>query len=226
MIGSALVAVVDDDEAVRAATALLLSEKGCSVCSFGDGEEFLDSAPLDRLRCVLLDIRMPRMSGLAVLDSLRQRRLGVPVVLLTGHADVPLAVEAMRAGAHNLLQKPYRPDQLVAAVEEAIERCAAAGSDSSERSESLKLIAALAPRQRQIMAGLVKGHQNKTIASKLGLSVRTVEAHRRVVMRKLGARSLSDVLRRAVTAGLPIVDIDYDGRGAAAMEERPSLAPK
>lgn len=219
MSGPALVAVVDDDEGMRAATAQLLSEHGCSVCSFGGGEEFLDRAPLDRLRCVLLDVRMPRMNGLEVLEGLRQRHAAVPVILLTGHADVPLAVQAMRAGAHNLLQKPYRPDQLIAAVQDAVERSTAAGNTSSERSESLRLIAALAPRQRQIMAGLVKGHQNKTIASKLGLSVRTVEAHRRVVMRKLGARSLSDVLRRAVTAGLPIVDVDYDGRWAAAVED-------
>lgn len=220
MSGPALVAVVDDDEAVRAATALLLAEQALSVCSFADGDEFLARAPLDRLGCVLLDIRMPRMSGLDVLRALQQRRVAAPVVLLTGHADVPLAVEAMRAGAHNLLQKPPCPERLLAAVREAVERCAVADGDFSERSEAQRLIAALAPRQRQIMAGLIKGHQNKTIASMLGLSVRTVEAHRRVVMRKLGARSLSDVLRRAVTAGLPIVEIDYDGRWAAAVEEK------
>ena len=220
MSGTALVAVVDDDESLRAATALLLSEQGCTVCSFGDGDEFLACAPIDRLRCILLDMRMPGLDGLQVLQALGARRSSAPVILLTGHADVPLAVQAMRAGAHNLLQKPYPPEKLIEAVRDAIDRSTSADSDLSERSEALKLIAALAPRQRQIMAGLVKGHQNKTIASKLGLSVRTVEAHRRVEMRKLGARSLSDVLRRAVTAGLPIVEIDYDGRWAAGVEDR------
>lgn len=220
MTDLAHVAIVDDDDALRSATALLLRESGMQTSVYRDGDIFLASAPFDQLRCILLDMRMPRMDGLTVLQALRQRRVTTPVVLLTGYVDVPLAVRAMREGAFNLLQKPYGPAALLDAVREAIACSDLADSELIERNEAQQMIAGLAPRQRQIMAGLIKGHQNKIIAAKLGLSVRTVEAHRRVVMRKLRARSLSDVLRRAVTAGLPIVEIDYDGRWETAVEER------
>lgn len=215
------VAVVEDDLALREATTMLLRDLGFQVSAYADGAVFLATAPLDRLNCVLLDVRMPRMDGLTVLARLQERRHAPPVIMLTGHVDVPIAVRAMRAGALNLLQKPYGPDALQEAVREAVALSTVTEFDGSAREEARRLIAGLAPRQRQIMAGLIKGHQNKTIASALGLSVRTVEAHRRVVMRKLNARSLSDVLRRAITAELPIIEIDYDGRWAEAIDEHP-----
>jgi two-component system response regulator FixJ len=205
------VALVDDDAGIRDAAALLLGELGYDVSRYRDGDEFLAQARIESFQCILLDLSMPRLDGLAVLRALGQRRGAAPVVLLTGHADVPLAVTAMRAGAFNLLQKPCSPAALVGAVEEAVARAAAAREDRLERSDARTRIERLAPRQRQVMAGLVRGHQNKTIAARLGLSVRTIEAHRRVVMRKLEARSLSDVLRCAVAAGLSIDVIDYDG---------------
>lgn len=214
------VAVVEDDAALRDATATLLKDLGFQVSAYPDGRSFLAAAPLDELSCVLLDVQMPRMDGLAVLTRLQERRHAPPVIMLTGHVDVPLAVRAMRAGALNLLQKPYGPEALHDAVREAVARSIRVEMGDSAREEARRLIAGLAPRQRQIMAGLIKGHQNKTIASVLGLSVRTVEAHRRVVMRKLNARSLSDVLHRALIAELPIVDIDYDGRWTAVIEEQ------
>lgn len=215
-----LVALVDDDPGIRDAAALLLGELGFEVARFEDGDAFLAEARLDSFHCILLDLSMPRLDGLAVLRALGQRRLAAPVVLLTGYADVPIAVRAMRAGAFNLLQKPCSPAALVGAVEEAVARATAARDDRLERNDARLRIERLAPRQRQVMAGLVRGHQNKTIAARLGLSVRTVEAHRRVVMRKLEARSLSDVLRCAVAAGLAIEMIDYDGDWDAVLAHR------
>lgn len=217
------VALVDDDAGVREAAALLLGELGFEVSRYADGDEFLARAAPERLHCILLDIAMPGLDGFSVLKSLRYRRIATPVVLLSGQVDVPLAVSAMRAGAFNLLQKPCSPAALVGAVEEAVARACASRDRRLDRDSAEAMIRTLAPRQRQVMAGLVRGEQNKRIAASLGLSVRTVEAHRRVVMRKLRARSLSDVLRCAVAAGLSMDPVDDETPGSAGMA--PAFAP-
>lgn len=210
--------VVDDDPGVRDATALLLETAGFDVTPYESGEAFLGSASLHAEGCVLLDVRLPGVGGLEVQRLLAQLGSRLSVVILTGYADIPSSVAAMRAGACDFIEKPYQPDRLIAAVDGAlIEGSAAGGAPHVTRPRQVagRLVDALSPRQRQVLHGLVAGLSNKTIARDLELSPRTVEMHRADMMERLGVASLSEALRIAYDAGLAT------DRRAAASAARP-----
>jgi two-component system, LuxR family, response regulator FixJ len=199
--------VVDDDAAVRRSLALLLRSVGFAVQAFESGEAFLRAAAAfgpggPPFGCVLLDLRMPGMDGLAVQREMGERGLGLPVVVVTAHGDVPLAVQAMRAGASDFIEKPYGGDAIIQAAEAALARGGEDQARTREAAEAAALVAALTARERDVLSGLLAGRQNKVIARDLGISPRTVEIHRANLMGKLGVRSLSEALRTAIAAGV------------------------
>jgi len=194
MTDSLLIAVVDDDDAV-------LKRAGHRVESFTSGAEFLASDLPEDLVCVLLDMRMPGMDGLAVMRALRERRRALPIVVLTGHGDVPMAVEAMRLGAIDFLEKPYPPAALLEAIMRACTApTVAAGYPVNELAQAR--VAALSDRQRDVLRGILRGQPNKIIAWELGLSIRTVETYRAQMLEKLGVRGTAEAVRLAIAAGL------------------------
>jgi two-component system response regulator FixJ len=202
MSDSYVVAIVDDDDSVRHATAGLLRRAGHRVESYTDGTEFLASDLPPDLGVILLDMRMPGMDGLGVMRALRERESSVPVLVLTGHGDVPMAVEAMRLGAVDFLEKPYPPAALMEAIERARNMpVTAAGGPPINRDAQVK-VASLSERQREVLRGILRGQQNKIIAYELGLSIRTVEAYRAQVLIKLGVRGTAEAVRLAIAAGM------------------------
>jgi two-component system, LuxR family, response regulator FixJ len=197
-----VVHVVDDEAAVRASTEFLLSAAEYDVTSWSSGVTFLESARHLRAGCVLLDIRMADMDGLEVQEELRRQGMGFPVIILTGHADVQIAVRAMKAGAIEFLEKPLQREALLGAIEHAL---AELDDNESRRARGLqaeRLLATLSNREKEVLSGLTRGMPNKRIAYGLGISPRTVEIHRANLMAKLGARNLSDTLRIAFSGGL------------------------
>jgi two-component system response regulator FixJ len=196
------IAIVDDDDAVRRSTAKLLESAGHRVLSFASGDEFLKARLPHDVNCILLDIRMPGTNGLEVLRALGEHDKAPSVLVLTGHGDIPMAVEAMRLGAVDFLEKPYAPKALLAAVDSASEYYRRSRAQHAGRSEAAMLVDALSERQRQVLAGIVKGRPNKLIAFDLGLSIRTVEAYRAQLLIKLGVRSTAEAVRIAIAAGL------------------------
>ena len=191
--------VVDDEAVVRRSLVLLLRSAGFEAEAFPSGEAFLDASE-PAFGCVLLDLRMPGMDGLAVQRELGSRGWTLPVIIVTAHGDVPMAVEAMRRGASDFLEKPYDSDHLLRAVDAALARGADRRARLREATDAARLLDALSPREREVLTGLVAGQQNKEIARDLSLSPRTVELHRANLMEKLGARSLSDAIRLALAA--------------------------
>ena len=193
--------IVDDDEAVRDSLSLLLQSKGYAVESFGSALDFLTAAPSLPAGCPIVDIRMPEMDGLELQQRLIERNLGFPLIVITGHGDVPLAVRAMKAGAVDFIEKPFASETVLTSLEAAFARLAApAGRDPAAVAAETKLDL-LSPRERQVLEGLLTGLPNKSIAYDLGISPRTVEIHRARVMDKMGARSLSELVRLALAAG-------------------------
>jgi FixJ family two-component response regulator len=204
-----LVHIVDDDAQVRAATSYLLASKGYATEIYVNGAEFLRDADLER-GCILLDLRMPGMSGLEVQEELAARGVLLPVVVITGHGDVATAVRAMKLGAVDFLEKPYREQDLTAAVEGALS-LAARRNDRHESEITAKArLQALSPRETQVLQGLLGGLSNKEIARRLDLSPRTVEMHRANLMGSLGAESLSEAIRLALDANLVPLDRPTD----------------
>ena len=197
-----LIHIVDDDPQVRAATSYLLSSHGYPTEIYAGGEEFLRDAQLDR-GCVLLDLRMPDVSGHQVQEELARRGAPLPVVVMSGHDDLAAAVRAMKLGALDFIQKPPREDDLVAAIERASGAFARGEGRRKARLEAAGRLQRLSPRELQILQGLLGGLSNKAIARELGLSPRTVEMHRANMMDDLGIASLSEALRLAIDAGLP-----------------------
>jgi two-component system response regulator FixJ len=198
-----VVHIVDDDAAVRDSTAVLLRAAGHETCVHASGEEFLSQVDVRAPGCVVLDLRLPGADGLEVLHVLKRLGSELAVILLTGHGDVPQAVEALKAGASDFLEKPYDPDTLLAAVEKALGN--ARGSDlriETAAASARARLATLTPRECQVLAGLVAGESNKAIAYDLSLSPRTVEMHRANMMARLGVNRLSEALRVAYDAGL------------------------
>jgi len=196
------IAIVDDDEAVRHSTGGLLKRAGHRVVSFTGGSEFLASDLPRDLGCILLDMRMPGLDGLAVMRALRERGVMVPILVLTGHGDIPLAVEAMQLGAVDFLEKPCPPDGLLEAIRRACNApVALPGGQAVDRKAEAK-VAALSDRQRAVLLGILKGQPNKIIAWELGLSIRTVEAYRAQMLVKLGVRGTAEAVRLAMAAGL------------------------
>lgn len=199
-MSSKLVHLIDDDEDVRRAIAFLLGTAGLAVRVHENADAFLAQDAPDP-GVIVSDVRMPGTDGLGLLRKLVERGLDMPVVIMTGHADVPLAVEAMKAGAVDFIEKPFTDAVLLAAVEVALSRTATANRDGAAVMEVRARLARLTPREREVLAGLVAGHPNKTIAYDLGLSARTVEVHRANVMTKMEAPSLSVLVRQALQAG-------------------------
>lgn len=197
-----VVAVIDDDERVRQSTVWLLEGAGYRVLSFVSGDAFLAAEMPERLDVALLDMHMPGRNGLDVLRVLAARQDAPCVIVLTGHGDVAMAVEAMKLKAADFLQKPYPPLALLEALEDALATRDQMRSARTPNSTARALVAALAPRQRQVLAGIVRGLANKTIAWELGLSVRTVEDYRAQLLDRLGARCTAEAIRIGLDAGI------------------------
>lgn len=194
--------LVDDDPAVRRAVSFVLKTSGFEVTQHVSGVEFLKEVRHAEPGCILLDIRMPDMDGLEVQRELNARGVTMPIVMLTGHGDVTAAVQAMKEGAVDFLEKPSAKDVLLRAIGNAFERLEQAGDVATAGADAAVRIAALTPREREVLDGLAQGLPNKTIAYDLGISPRTVEVHRANVMTKLGVHSFPDALRIAFAAGL------------------------
>ncbi len=195
-----LVHVADDDDAIRRSVSFALKTSGFQVRTYESGSELLKSAPDIASGCILLDIRMPGMDGLEVQEALKAKGVTLPVIIMTGHGDVSLAVRAMKAGAVDFIEKPFQKAVLLGAIEHAMTRLNhAAGNREQAREAAIKL-QLLTPRERDVLDGLAKGLPNKSIAYDLGISPRTVEIHRANLMTKLGVNSLSEALRIAFAA--------------------------
>src|SRR5689334_4803437 len=170
----AVVHVIDDDEAMRDSLAFLLGAIGMEVRTYESAMEFLEVAPKAAAGCVITDVRMPGLSGVDLLRRLRELKLGIPVIVITGHGDVPLAVEAMKSGALDFLEKPFDDEVLLASVRSALNRLDQDQRRQAERDEIERRLAALSKRERDVLEGLVSGHANKQIAYDLGISPRTI----------------------------------------------------
>jgi len=204
MSQSRLIHVIDDEDAIRRAASFMLKTSGFTVETWATGVEFLKGVRHAEIGCILLDVRMPEMDGLEVQQKLREMGVMMPVIVLTGHGDISIAVRAMKNGAVDFIEKPIDKTVLMTAIEAAFRRLDAS-SDASVRAEEADVaLGALSAREREVLDGLAQGLPNKTIAYDLGISARTVEVHRSNVMTKLGARSLSDALRIAFAAGLGV----------------------
>jgi two-component system, LuxR family, response regulator FixJ len=198
----AVIHVIDDDEAMRQSLAFLLGTVGMEVQTYDSAVAFLEVAPTVKAGCVITDVRMPGLSGIELLRRLRELKLGIPVNFITGHGDVPLAVEAMKIGAVDFLEKPFDDEVLLASVRSAINRLAQDQERQAERSEVEGRLATLSKRERDVLEGLVAGLANKEIAYQLGISARTIEIYRANLMTKMQAGSLSDLVRMALVAGM------------------------
>jgi two-component system, LuxR family, response regulator FixJ len=197
-----IVHVVDDDEAIRQSIGFMLRKANYAVETYALGTAFLKAVTRETPGCVLLDIRMPDMDGLEVQERLSRQGIGIPVVMLTGHGDVTLAVRAIKAGAVEFLEKPFERAALLDAIDMALDKAARNGREQLAAADALVRLAGLTTRERDVLDGMVLGRPNKLIAFDLGIATRTVEVHRANLMAKLSARSLSDVLRIAFAAGL------------------------
>ena len=198
----AIVHVIDDDDAVRESLAFLLGTAGIDVQTYESAVAFLKVAPEVKLGCVITDVRMPELSGVDLLRRLQELKLGVPVIVITGHGDVPLAVEAMKIGAVDFLEKPFDDEVLLASVRSALNQLDRDSKRQAERGEIEGRLATLSNRERDVLEGLVAGHANKQIAYDLGISPRTIEIYRANLMTKMQAASLSDLVRMALIAGI------------------------
>jgi two-component system, LuxR family, response regulator FixJ len=192
--------VIDDDEALRDSLTFLLRTARLDVQSYPSATAFLEALPEANLSCVITDVRMPGMSGIDLLRRLRERKISVPVIVITGHGDIPLAVEAMRIGAIDFLEKPFDDKVLIASVKAALRQKEGEVKRHGERAEIEGRLAALSNRERDVLGGLVAGRANKQIAFDLGISPRTVEIYRANLMSKMQAGSLSDLVRMALIA--------------------------
>ena len=193
-----VVHVIDDDEGLRESLAFLLCSAELEVRSFDSAKVFLEKLPDAVPGCVVTDVRMPDMSGIELLRRLKELKIGVPVIVITGHGDIALAVEAMKMGAADFFEKPFDDDLLLASVRAALRQQADQTKRGAERAEIEHRIATLSPREKDVLAGLIEGRANKQIAFDLGISPRTVEIYRANLMNKMKADSLSDLVRMAL----------------------------
>lgn len=197
-----VVHIVDDEDSIRRSAGFMLKKAGLAVVPWTSGVEFLKGAKHAEPGCILLDVRMPEMDGLEVQRELCERGIAMPVIVMTGHGDVAIAVRAMKAGAVDFIEKPFEKAALLDAIDSAFERLAETQGRTSRAADAAVRIAALSAREQDVLKGLAQGLPNKTIAYDLGISPRTVEVHRANLMTKLGVRSLSEALRIAFSAGI------------------------
>jgi two-component system, LuxR family, response regulator FixJ len=202
MSDKATIHIIDDDAAMRDSLAFLLDVNGYAAKAYETADAFLKGSAAETLRCVISDIRMPGMNGIELVRRLRGDGKECPVILITGHGDVALAVEAMKAGALDFIEKPFDDTALLEAIRTALNSRPAATPEGSAREEAEARLAELSPRERDVLRGLVAGKINKVIAHELGISPRTVEVYRANLMAKTGARSMSELMRIALAAGL------------------------
>jgi two-component system response regulator FixJ len=208
--------VIDDDEAVRDSLGSLLIAADLNVMPFASAEAFLLGYTPVPVSCAIVDLRMPGMDGVSLLEHLRSKGLNLPVIVVTGHADVPMAVRAMKAGALDFIEKPYTNAAMQEAVRRALDSARAGALGQIDQFDARSRIASLTARERDILRLLVIGHPNKIIAFQLNISPRTVEIHRANVMKKMNADSLSHLVRMALAVGF-----SGDDSGAAAVSETP-----
>ena len=197
-----LVHVIDDDEALRDSLAFLLGAAKLEVKTYESAEAFLSALPGVNSGCIITDVRMPNMSGVDLLRRLNELEVALPVIVITGHGDVQLAVEAMKIGAVDFIEKPFDDEVLLNAVRAALSRWEDRSREISERSSYVEKLETLSSRERDVLEGLIAGKANKVIAFDLGISPRTVEIYRANVMTKTGANSLPELVRMAMLAGL------------------------
>ena len=202
MAADVVVHVIDDDEAVRESLTFLLKTAGLTVHTYENATAFLRDDPKSKSGCIVTDVRMPDISGLDLLRRLRELGVGLPVIVITGHGDVALAVEAMKAGALDFLEKPFDDDALLTSVNAALRHQGADAKREADRAGIMEKLASLSNRERQVLEGLVAGHPNKTIAFDHGISPRTVEIYRANLMSKMQAGSLSELVRMALVGGI------------------------
>jgi two-component system response regulator FixJ len=195
-----VVYVVDDDDAVRSALRMLIRSVGLQAQASASATEFLQHYDVRQPGCLVLDVRMPGMNGLELQVELNRRGATIPVVFISGHGDVPMAVEAMQHGAFDFLQKPFRDQDLLDRVQKALARDAQLRAGLAARAEILERIATLTPREAEVMQLVTEGKANKVVAADLGVSQRTVEIHRAHVMEKMGAGSLAELVRMVLDA--------------------------
>ncbi len=209
--------VVDDDDAVRRALAALMESVGYEPMAFASAREYLEQFDAQAAGCLVLDIRMPEMTGLELQDALRARNAAIPIIFITGHGDVPMAVEAMKKGAFGFIQKPFRDQDLLDRVNHALRRDGQSREDQQRREDSAKRWQTLTPREREVCHLVVGGLANKEIGDQLGLSERTVEIHRGRVMSKMGVRAVAQLVHKY--ALLPTDVLHANDRAASAEDE-------
>ncbi len=197
----AVVHVIDDDEAVRESMSFLLDTAGFAARTYESAVEFLARIETLEDGCIVTDVRMPELSGLDLVRRLNALGMRMPVIVITGHGDVPLAVEAMKSGVVDFLEKPFNDDTLLASIKSALSGRARSEQQDSDKLRFEATLAGLSPRERDVLTGVVAGKPNKIIAYELGISPRTVEVYRANVMTKSGAGSLSELVRMALLAG-------------------------
>jgi len=197
-----LVHVIDDDEAIRESLSFLFGTVGLEVRTYESGAVFLTALPGVNAGCIVTDVRMPGISGVDLLHRLRELGVQMPVIVITGHGDVQLAVEAMKIGARDFIEKPFDDELILGAVRTALNDVGRKAQHDAERSALLERRASLTNRERDVLQGLVAGKPNKIVAYDLGISPRTVEIYRANVMTKMGAGSLSALVRMALIAGI------------------------
>lgn len=195
-----VVHLIDDDAALRDAVGLLLRTEGFTVTSYNSALAFLKAASPGAQGCVVTDVRMPAMDGIELISRMKEKQISIPVVVLTAYADVPLAVEAMKLGAVDLIEKPFKDEALIVAVGAALDRRNAVERRMRESQAIEARLATLTHREKEILTGLLKGFSNKMIAHELGISIRTAEVHRANVMAKMRAGNLADLVKMALAA--------------------------
>jgi two-component system response regulator FixJ len=203
MASDAVVHLIDDDDGVRQAVAFLLTTAGFAVRVYESAVAFLDALGSVQPGCIVTDVRMPGMDGLALQRELTGRGVSLPVIVITGHADVPLAVQAMKAGAVDFIEKPFSDDTLLSAIQVAIDRHARDFRREDEAAGIKVRLNSLSSREREVLEGLIAGLPNKTIAYDLKISARTVEVHRANLMTRMGARSVADLVRMVFVVRSP-----------------------
>ncbi len=197
-----VVHVIDDDEAMRKSLAFMLRAAKLEVQTYATATDFLEHLPQAKSGCIVTDVRMPGISGIDLLKRLRELKVAMPVIVITGHGDVPLAVQAMKEGAIDFLEKPFEEEAMLAAIRSAFAAHAVDADRQRAVTDIRERLASLSTREREVLEGLVAGQANKVIAYNLGISPRTVEIYRANVMTKMQASSLSELVRMALIGGV------------------------